>query len=81
MGEIEIKLPRFDPVMEEAVVTEWLKNEGESVEKGEPVASAEWEKTTSEVKAPQGGVIKSLLVEEGAEVEVGSAIAVIETEG
>lgn len=79
MGEIEVKVPRFDPAMEEATITEWLKSEGDSVEKDEPIAAAEGEKTTSEVKAPQEGVIKSLSVEEGDEVEVGSSIAVIET--
>jgi pyruvate dehydrogenase E2 component (dihydrolipoamide acetyltransferase) len=76
----EIKLPRLGQGMESGTVVRWLKQEGERVEKGEPLYELDTEKVTQEVEAEASGVLLKIAVEEG-EVPVGRTIAVIGEEG
>lgn len=68
-------MPRVDPAMQTGRIVEWLKKEGESVEKGEPIAVVEGEKTTFEVTVALSGVLHRILQPAGAEVPVSEAIA------
>jgi pyruvate dehydrogenase E2 component (dihydrolipoamide acetyltransferase) len=72
----EIKLPRLGQGMEAGTIVKWLKSEGESVEKGEPLYELDTDKVTQEVEADASGVLLKIAVAEG-EVEVGKTIAVI----
>jgi pyruvate dehydrogenase E2 component (dihydrolipoamide acetyltransferase) len=76
----EIKLPRLGQGMESGTVVRWLKQEGERVEKGEPLYELDTEKVTQEVEADASGVLLKIAVAEG-EVPVGQTIAVIGEEG
>jgi pyruvate dehydrogenase E2 component (dihydrolipoyllysine-residue acetyltransferase) len=76
----EIKLPRLGQGMESGTVVRWLKQEGDTVEKGEPLYELDTEKVTQEVEADASGVLLKIAVEEG-EVPVGQTIAVIGEEG
>src|SRR5215207_8013352 len=76
----EIKLPRLGQGMESGTVVRWLKQEGERVEKGEPLYALDTEKVTQEVEADASGVLLKISVQEG-EVPVGQTIAVIGEEG
>jgi pyruvate dehydrogenase E2 component (dihydrolipoamide acetyltransferase) len=76
----EIKLPRLGQGMESGTVVRWLKQEGEQVEKGEPLYELDTEKVTQEVEADASGVLLKIAVQEG-EVPVGQTIAVIGEEG
>jgi pyruvate dehydrogenase E2 component (dihydrolipoamide acetyltransferase) len=76
----EITLPRLGQGMESGVIVRWLKQEGDSVTKGEPLYELDTDKVTQEVEAEVDGVLQKILVAEG-EVDVGAAIAVIETNG
>jgi pyruvate dehydrogenase E2 component (dihydrolipoamide acetyltransferase) len=76
----EIKLPRLGQGMESGTVVRWLKQEGEHVEKGEPLYELDTEKVTQEVEADASGVLLKIAVQEG-EVPVGQTIAVIGEEG
>jgi len=67
--------------METGTIVRWLKSEGESVEKGEPLYELDTEKVTQEVEAESSGVLLKILAGEGQEIEVGKAIAVIGQEG
>src|SRR4026208_991658 len=73
----EIKLPRLGQGMETGTIVRWLKSEGETVEKGEPLYELDTEKVTQEVEAESSGVLLKILAGEGDEIEVGKAIAVI----
>ena len=66
--------------MESGTIVKWLKSEGESVEKGEPLYELDTDKVTQEVEAEASGVLLKIAVPEG-EVQVGSTIAVIGEEG
>ncbi len=72
----EIKLPRLGQGMESGTIVKWLKSEGDSVEKGEPLYELDTDKVTQEVEADASGVLLKIAIAEG-EVEVGRTIAVI----
>jgi pyruvate/2-oxoglutarate dehydrogenase complex dihydrolipoamide acyltransferase (E2) component len=58
-------------------VVRWLKNEGESLQQGEPVVELETEKVSYELDSPVGGVLLKIMVREPAEVEVGGLLGYI----
>ncbi len=72
----EVKLPRLGQGMESGTIVKWLKSEGDSVEKGEPLYELDTDKVTQEVEAEASGVLLRISIPEG-EVEVGKTIAVI----
>lgn len=72
----EVKLPRLGQGMESGTVIAWRKQEGDQVEKGEPLFEVETEKATQEVEAEQSGVLLRIAVATG-EVLVGQTIAFI----
>ncbi|HEX2293452.1 MAG TPA: dihydrolipoamide acetyltransferase family protein [Gaiellaceae bacterium] len=76
----EVKLPRLGQGMESGTVVRWLKQEGDRVEKGEPLYELDTEKVTQEVEAEASGVLLQIAVQEG-EVPVGQTVAVIGEEG
>ena len=76
----EIKLPRLGQGMESGTIVKWLKSEGDSVEKGEPLYELDTDKVTQEVEADASGVLLKIAVSSG-EVEVGRTIAVIGEQG
>jgi pyruvate dehydrogenase E2 component (dihydrolipoamide acetyltransferase) len=73
----KIIIPRFDPAMKTGRIIKWLKNEGEAVNKGEPIAIVEGEKTVFEVEAPEKGFLRKILYPANSEVEVLKPIALI----
>jgi pyruvate dehydrogenase E2 component (dihydrolipoamide acetyltransferase) len=64
-------------VMEEGIVTSWLVEEGQAVEKGQIILEIETDKAVAEVESPASGVIK-ILVPEGETVPINTPLAVIE---
>lgn len=75
---VEVKMPRFDPLMEEGRIVEWLKNEGDHVEKDEVLVVIEGEKTTFELPSPHRGKLLKILKNKDETVKVGETIAIIE---
>ena len=73
----EVKLPRLGQGMESGVIVRWLKSEGDSVSKGEPLYELDTDKVTQEVEAEVDGTLQRIVVAEG-EVEVGATVAVID---
>ena len=59
-------------------VVRWIKNEGEAFKRGEPIVELETEKVSYELDAPEDGVLLKILVPEpGAEVDVGGTLGYI----
>jgi len=73
----EVVMPRLDPGMQSGKIVQWLRKEGDLVQKGEPILVVEGEKTTFEVEAPDTGVLTKILVEVGSDVPVTQPVAVI----
>lgn len=74
-------MPKMDMDQETVVINEWLKKEGELVEKGEPVIIIETDKITSEVEAPASGRLARVLYKDNDEVPVTKVVAYILAEG
>lgn len=55
----------------------WLKNVGDSVNKGEVIAEVEADKATVEIESPEAGVLSAINVQPGAEIKTGQAIGTI----
>jgi pyruvate dehydrogenase E2 component (dihydrolipoamide acetyltransferase) len=72
-----VAMPRLDPGMQSGKIIEWLKKEGDHVEKDVPIVRIEGEKTTFEVNSSGPGIIRKLLFEPGADVQVGQTIALV----
>lgn len=75
---VEIVVPVLGESVTEATVAQWLKQPGEAVAQDEPLVELETDKVTLEVGAPANGVVASVLAEEGATVEVGAVLGMME---
>ncbi|HDD0659568.1 TPA: dihydrolipoyllysine-residue succinyltransferase [Staphylococcus aureus] len=73
----EVKVPELAESITEGTIAEWLKNVGDSVEKGEAILELETDKVNVEVVSEEAGVLSEQLASEGDTVEVGQAIAII----
>lgn len=73
----KVAMPRLDPGMQSGKIVEWLKNEGDHVEENVPIVRIEGEKTTFEVNSPGAGLIRKILFEPGADIQVGQTIALV----
>jgi pyruvate dehydrogenase E2 component (dihydrolipoamide acetyltransferase) len=76
---IDVTMPSLGYEMEEGTIQRWLKQVGEAVARGEPIAEVETDKTTIEMEAMASGTLAEIVVEEGASAAVGAVIAVIES--
>ena len=56
----EIIMPKVDMVMDTGTFVEWLKKEGEYVEKGEPLFVVLTDKANIEIEAPASGILAGL---------------------
>jgi pyruvate dehydrogenase E2 component (dihydrolipoamide acetyltransferase) len=70
----EVKLPRLGQGMEAGTITKWLKSEGDTVAKGEPLFEIDTDKVTQEVESDYEGVLLRIALPEG-EAPVGQTIA------
>jgi pyruvate/2-oxoglutarate dehydrogenase complex dihydrolipoamide acyltransferase (E2) component len=76
---IDVTMPNLGYEMEEGTVQRWLKQVGDAVERGEPIAEIETDKTTVEMEAIVSGTLAEVVVEEGASAALGAVIAIIES--
>ena len=81
MAEVELIMPKMGESIMEATILKWLKNVGDSVEADESILEIATDKVDSEVPSPVAGVIAKTLFGEGDTIEVGKAIAIINTDG
>lgn len=73
----EVKVPELAESITEGTIAEWLKQVGDSVDKGEAIVELETDKVNVEVVSEEAGVLQELLADEGDTVEVGQSIAVV----
>ena len=73
----ELAMPKLSDSNEESVVLRWLKAEGESFVRGEPLLEVETDKATVVYEAESDGVLESILVGEGGAAHPGEPIATL----
>ena len=76
----EVAIPDIGESINEVILREWLKAEGDYVEKDEPICVLETDKANVDLPAPAAGVLQ-LLRKVGETVAVGEALARIEAGG
>lgn len=74
---IEIKVPTLGESVADATVARWIKSTGDAVKADEPVVELETDKVTLEVPAPAAGTLGEIMAAEGAVVEVGASLAML----
>ncbi|MGB6011993.1 MAG: 2-oxoglutarate dehydrogenase complex dihydrolipoyllysine-residue succinyltransferase [Desulfobacterales bacterium] len=77
--KLEIKIPSVGESVQEAVLVEWYKKDGDNVQKDEPLFVIETDKVTLEIVAEASGVLK-IIIPEGQTVGIGAVVGTIDTE-
>jgi 2-oxoglutarate dehydrogenase E2 component (dihydrolipoamide succinyltransferase) len=74
---IELKVPSVGESITEVEIGDWLKHEGDAIEKDENVVALESEKATVELPAPIAGVLTKITKQKGDKARIGETIAEI----
>ncbi|MEM6783596.1 MAG: 2-oxoglutarate dehydrogenase, E2 component, dihydrolipoamide succinyltransferase [Bacteroidota bacterium] len=80
MARVDVVMPKMGESVMEGTVLEWKKQVGDTIEQDETLLEISTDKVDSEIPSPEGGRIVEILAEEGDTVEVGTKIAVIDTD-
>ena len=76
----ELIMPKMGESVAEATITEWLKNEGDSISMDESLLTIATDKVDSDLPSPVSGVLRKILFKVDDIIQVGQVIAHIETE-
>src|SRR6267378_903928 len=72
---ISVVMPALEMAQETGKLISWLKKEGETVAKGDPLLEIETDKAVMEIESPGDGVLAGVKAQPGADVPVGQTIA------
>jgi pyruvate dehydrogenase E2 component (dihydrolipoamide acetyltransferase) len=76
-----VTMPQLGETVVEGTITKWLKQEGEEIERDEPLFEISTDKVDTEVPSPVAGKLVEIKVPEGETVQVGTELALIDTDG
>ena len=74
---VDVVIPHVGESVQEAVLTEWFKADGEQVVKDDPLFVIETDKVTVEVVAEVSGILK-IVVAQGETISIGTVVATID---
>jgi pyruvate dehydrogenase E2 component (dihydrolipoamide acetyltransferase) len=77
---VDVTMPNLGYDMETGKIASWLKNPGDRVERGEPIAEIETDKSTVEMEALASGTLVEIVSGVGEEAAVGAVIARLESD-
>lgn len=67
-------MPKYGMTMEEGMVSQWRKTEGDPVERGEILLDVQADKAEMEVESDLSGMLLKILVQEGETVPCGTPL-------
>ena len=73
----EVILPKLGQTVEESIIVEWMKAEGDDVARGDVLFTVETDKATLDVEATRKGFLRKIVVPAGVEVPVLTVVAYI----
>lgn len=76
-----IRMPQLGLTMEEGTIDRWIKQEGETVKKGEILLEITTDKLTNEVESEVDGILLKILAQEGEDIPVKGILCVIGENG
>ena len=74
---LEVKIPAVGESVTSGMISAWLKNDGDTVSKGDALLTLETDKVSTEITADAAGVLR-IKAAAGAEVKIGEVVATIE---
>jgi 2-oxoglutarate dehydrogenase complex dihydrolipoamide succinyltransferase (E2) component len=74
---VEVQMPNFGLSIAEGKIEQWLKEEGDHLERGDLLVTVVTEKVTVEIPAEISGTLLKILYPAGTTVKVGETIALI----
>lgn len=80
MAAIDIILTEDQTEGTKAVISQWLFTEGQVVTKNEPIVELETDKVMMEIIAPASGMLKTITLNVGDEVNASQSIGIIDTD-
>ncbi len=78
---VEFRMPSLGADLEDGTLVQWLIKPGDPIKRGDIIAVVETEKGAIEIEVFQSGVLRSVVVQEGEKVPVGTVIALIAADG
>lgn len=72
---IEIIMPAMEMAQDTGTLLQWLKQEGEFVQKGEPLFQVETDKVSVDIEATGSGYLANVAAQPGDKIPVGQVIA------
>lgn len=75
---IDVLLPQLGDNVDEALVTIWLKQVGDQIDKDEPLLEVTTDKVTIEIPSEYSGVLRQILIPEGSKASMTDVICRIE---
>lgn len=81
MSEKPVLMPKMGESIAEATIIRWLKNEGDKVEKDEPLVEIATDKVDSEIPSTEAGILVKKMYNDGDVVKVGEPVAMISADG
>ena len=72
-----VVMPKLTDTMEEGILLEWKKREGDQVQAGEALAEIETDKAVMDLEAFASGILRKILVHNGETVQSGTLLGVI----
>jgi 2-oxoglutarate dehydrogenase E2 component (dihydrolipoamide succinyltransferase) len=78
---IELRIPSAGESIQEVQIGQWLKHEGERVQRDETLVELDTDKASMELPAPSDGILSRIVKHDGEKVAVGEVIALIDPDG
>jgi pyruvate dehydrogenase E2 component (dihydrolipoamide acetyltransferase) len=76
-----VTMPQLGETVVEGTIVKWLKNEGDAVQRDEPLFEISTDKVDTEVPSPVAGTLTQIKIQEGETVSVGTELALIDEGG
>ena len=77
----EIVLPQWGMEMQDGTIVRWLKQEGDTIEEGEPIVEVETAKLQTELESTASGILSRIVAQEGEIVPIRGVLCVIAEPG
>jgi len=77
---VDVIMPKMGESIQEGKILRWMKKPGDKIELDESILEISTDKVDSEIPSPAAGFLSRIVVPEGETVEVGTIIAVVETD-
>lgn len=78
---MDVIMPKMGESVSEGTIIKWHKKKGDKVKRDEIIFEISTDKVDTEIPSPADGVLAEIKANEGDTVEVGSVVAVIESNG